>query len=313
MKTIVINDNTSAHIIEPIVACIGFFDGLHQGHQALIRKTLNIAAQNALKTALITFFPHPSAVLHHEKVSYLTPHYLKQSLIEALGFDYMIVINFSLDFSRRTGSDFIETVLCKLPLKHLVVGFDFRFGYQGKGNVHLLSQSQSCFDVTVIEQVSDDHNKISSTLIKSLIRHGDVAQARFYLTRPHQIRGSVIQGNQRGRTIGFPTANIDVLDDVVIPAKGVYIATATIHNQWYQAMVNIGHNPTFNAKHDVSVEAYLLDFNEIIYGQTLTIDFLERVRDEKKFNTIQELVVQINQDKQKTITYFDNLKNRKLQ
>lgn len=308
MKTIVINDSNILQCNDSIVACIGFFDGLHQGHQALFRKTFSIAAENALKTALITFFPHPNAVLHHESVSYLTPHYLKQALVEALGFDYFIIINFTLDFSRLTGSDFIETILCRLPLKHLVAGFDFRFGFQGKGDVHLLSQSQSCFKVTVIQQVSDEHTKISSTLIKSLIQHGDVAQARFYLTRPHQVRGSVIRGNQKGRTIGFPTANIDVLDDVVIPAKGVYIAIATLQNQSYRAMVNIGHNPTFNAKHDVSVEAYLLDFNETIYGQTLVIDFLERIRDEMRFHSIHELVSQIHQDQHATIAYFEGLK-----
>lgn len=304
MKTIVINEQNIPQSCEPFVACIGFFDGLHRGHQALISETFKRAKEDRLKTAMITFFPHPSAVLHHSPVAYLTPHYLKQQLVESYGFDYLIIINFSLEFSRQSGVDFIENTLCQLPLKHLVVGFDFRFGYQGKGDVHLLSQWQRCFDVSVIEQVSDEHNKISSTLIKSLIRHGDVAQAHMYLTRPHQIRGAVIQGNQRGRTIGFPTANIDVYDDVLIPAKGVYIAQAKLHQQTFAAMVNIGHNPTFNAKHDVSVEAYILDFNETIYGQTLVLDFLERIRDEQKFNSIDELIDQLNKDKQKTMDYF---------
>jgi riboflavin kinase / FMN adenylyltransferase len=286
------------------VACIGFFDGLHIGHQALIEKTQLIAKEQGIKTAMITFFPHPSSVLQHKQVMYLTPHYLKQQLLEFYGFDYLLIVNFTLDFSKQSGASFIENILCRLPLKHLVVGFDFRFGFQGKGDVHLLTQSQSCFEVSVIDQISDQHNKISSTLIKSLISEGNVALAREYLSRPHQVRGQVVQGNQRGRTIGYPTANVDVYDDVLIPAPGVYIAQVTHNHITYPAMVNIGHNPTFNAKHDVSIEAYILDFNETIYGQTLVVHFLDRIRDEKKFNSIQELIDQLHQDKQKTIDYF---------
>jgi riboflavin kinase / FMN adenylyltransferase len=304
MKTWVINDHQVPKECEAFVACIGFFDGLHVGHQALIDKTKNIAKEQGLKTAMITFFPHPSSVLQHKQVMYLTPHYLKQQLLESYGIDYLLIVNFTLDFSKQTGASFIESILCQLPLKHLVVGFDFRFGYQGKGDVHLLTQSQSCFEVSVIDQISDQHNKISSTLIKSLISEGSVAQAHQYLSRPHQVRGQVVQGNQRGRTIGYPTANVDVYDDVLIPAPGVYIAQVTHNQKTYSAMVNIGHNPTFNAKHDVSIEAFILDFNETIYGQTLIVHFLDRLRDEKKFNSIQELIEQLHQDKQKTIDFF---------
>jgi riboflavin kinase / FMN adenylyltransferase len=304
MKTWVINDHQIPKECEAFVACIGFFDGLHIGHQALIEKTNQLAKDQGLKSAMITFFPHPSSVLQHKQVMYLTPHYLKQQLLESYGLDYLIIVNFTVDFSKQSGDSFIENILCQLPLRHLVVGFDFRFGYQGKGDVHLLTQSQTCFEVSVIEQISDHHNKISSTLIKSLISEGNVALAHQYLSRPHQVRGQVIQGNQRGRTIGFPTANIDVYDDVIIPAPGVYIAQVT-HNQiTYASMVNIGHNPTFNAKHDVSIEAFILDFNETIYGQTLVVHFLERIRDEKKFNSIQELIDQLHLDNQKTRDYF---------
>lgn len=304
MKTWVINEQQIPQECEAFVACIGFFDGLHVGHQALIEKTNQIAKEQRLKSAMITFFPHPSSVLQHKQVMYLTPHYLKQQLLESFGIDYLIIVNFTVDFSKLSGASFIENILCQLPLRHLVVGFDFRFGYQGKGDVHLLTQSQSCFEVSVIEQVGDQHNKISSTLIKSLISEGNVSLAHQYLSRPHQVRGQVIQGNQRGRTIGYPTANVDVYDDVLIPAPGVYIAQVTHNQRTYAAMVNIGHNPTFNAKHDVSIEAYILDFNETIYGQTLVVHFLERIRDEKKFNSIQELIDQLHQDKQKTIEYF---------
>jgi riboflavin kinase/FMN adenylyltransferase len=304
MKTWVINDHQVPQECESFVACIGFFDGLHIGHQALIEKTKLIAKEQGIKTAMITFFPHPSSVLQHKQVMYLTPHYLKQQLLESYGFDYLLIVNFTLDFSKQSGASFIENILCRLPLKHLVVGFDFRFGFQGKGDVHLLTQSQSCFEVSVIDQISDQHNKISSTLIKSLISEGDVALAHEYLSRPHQVRGQVVQGNQRGRTIGYPTANVDVYDDVLIPAPGVYIAQVTHNHKTYPAMVNIGHNPTFNAKHDVSIEAYILDFNETIYGQTLVVHFLDRIRDEKKFNSIQELINQLHQDKQRTIDYF---------
>lgn len=304
MKTFVINDQQLPNECNDFVACIGFFDGLHLGHQALIQKTKAIAKEKGIKSGMITFFPHPSSVLQHKQVMYLTPTYLKTQLLESFGLDYLIIVNFTQEFSKQTGATFIETILCQLPLKHLVVGFDFRFGYLGKGDVHLLTQSQNCFDVNVIEQVGDNVNKISSTLIKSLISNGDVALAHQYLTRPHQVRGQVIKGNQRGRTIGFPTANIDVYDDVIIPLKGVYVAQVTYNQNQYPAMVNIGHNPTFNAKHDVSIEAYILDFNETIYGHTLTIHFLQRIRDEKKFNSIQELINQLNEDKQKTLDFF---------
>lgn len=307
MKTLVINENLLPHDIDAFVACIGFFDGVHLGHQALLDKTIEIAKDKGLKSAMITFFPHPSSVLQHKQVMYLTPNALKQSILDAYGLDYLIIVNFTTEFSKQSGTAFIEETLCHLPLKHLIVGFDFRFGYQGKGDVQLLTQSQSCFEVSVIEQISDQHNKISSTLIKSLISNGEVEIAHQYLSRPHQVRGQVIKGNQRGRTIGYPTANIDVFEDVVIPAKGVYIATVTIDSHVYQSMVNIGHNPTFNAKYNVSIEAFILDFNETIYGKTITIHFLKRIRDEKKFDSIQELIAQLDKDNQETIDYFTNV------
>lgn len=306
MKTLVINDSILPQDIDAFVACIGFFDGIHLGHQALLEKTLSIAKDNGLKSAMITFFPHPTTVLQHKQVMYLTPTSLKQNLLEAYGLDYLIIVNFTTQFSKQSGMVFIEDVLCQLPLKHLIVGFDFRFGFQGKGDVHLLVHSQSCFSVSVIEQISDQFNKISSTLIKSLIANGEVELAHQYLTRPHQVKGHVIKGNQRGRTIGYPTANIDVFDDVVIPTKGVYIANVMIDSIIYHSMVNIGHNPTFNAKHNVSIEAYILDFSETIYGKMITIHFLKRIRDEKKFNTIQELIAQLDRDKQETIRFFSN-------
>ena len=312
MKTLVINDNILPHDIDAFVACIGFFDGIHLGHQALLRKTISIAKDKGLKSGMITFFPHPSAVLQHKQVMYLTPTALKQNLLDAFGLDYLIIVNFTTEFSKQSGSAFIEDTLCKLPLKHLVVGFDFRFGFQGKGDVQLLTQSQSCFEVSVIEQISDQYNKISSTLIKSLISNGEVELAHQYLSRPHQVRGHVIQGNQRGRTIGYPTANIDVFDDVTIPSKGVYIANVTIDSNVYQSMVNIGHNPTFNAKHNVSIEAYILDFSETIYGKMITIHFLKRIRDEKKFDSIQELITQLDNDKQETIDYFSDVSGFRL-
>ncbi len=307
MKTLVINENLLPHDIDAFVACIGFFDGVHLGHQALLDKTISIAKDKGLKSAMITFFPHPSSVLQHKQVMYLTPNALKQSILDTYGLDYLIIVNFTTEFSKQSGTAFIEETLCHLPLKHLIVGFDFRFGYQGKGDVHLLTQSQSCFEVSVIEQISDQHNKISSTLIKSLISNGEVEVAHQYLSRPHQVRGQVIKGNQRGRTIGYPTANIDVFEDVVIPAKGVYIANVSIDSNVYQSMVNIGHNPTFNAKYNVSIEAYILDFNETIYGKTITIHFLKRIRDEKKFDSIQELIAQLDKDNQETIDYFTNV------
>ena len=304
MKTFVINDQQLPNECNDFVACIGFFDGLHLGHQALIQKTKAIANEKGIKSGMITFFPHPSSVLQHKQVMYLTPTYLKTQLLESYGLDYLIIVNFTQEFSKQSGAAFIESILCQLPLKHLVVGFDFRFGYQGKGDVHLLTQSQECFEVSVIELVGDDVNKISSTLIKSLISHGDVALAHHYLTRPHQVRGQVIQGNQRGRTIGYPTANIDVYDDVIIPLKGVYVAQVTHNHHTYPAMVNIGHNPTFNAKHDVSIEAYILDFNETIYGHTITIHCVGQLRAEKKMKSIQGRMDQLNGERQKTLDFF---------
>ncbi|MBS3991249.1 MAG: bifunctional riboflavin kinase/FAD synthetase [Erysipelothrix sp.] len=312
MKTLVINENQLPHEIDAFVACIGFFDGIHLGHQALLNQTISLAKEKNIKSGMITFFPHPSSVLQHKQVMYLTPTSLKQNLLDSYGLDYLIIVNFTQEFSKLSGKSFIDDILCRLPLKHLVVGFDFRFGFQGLGNVDLLTQSQTCFEVSVIEQVSDQYNKISSTLIKSIIANGEVELAHQYLTRPHQVRGQVIKGNQRGRTIGFPTANIDVFDDVVIPAKGVYIAKVSIDSSIYQAMVNIGHNPTFNAKYNVSIEANILDFDETIYGKTITIHFLKRIRDEKKFDSIEELIAQLNSDKQETIDYFKTVSGYKL-
>ncbi|HBS91257.1 MAG TPA: bifunctional riboflavin kinase/FMN adenylyltransferase [Erysipelotrichaceae bacterium] len=310
MERYVLNHEEMKAYPEPLSACIGYFDGVHIGHQALVTTAIEAAKQRNIKSAMITFHPDPWVVLKDMKhVQHLTTLKDRQDIVEAMGIDVFIVINFTKSLAAMSKEDFFETILCQLNLEVLVYGFDFRFGYMGQGDTQYLKDiGSTCFTPIEVAEVKDDDVKISTTRITHLIQEGKMEEVTRLLKRPYGFGGIVVDGRKKGREIGFPTANLDILPEYIVPKLGVYIALATLNQRQFLAMVNIGHNPTFNTRSDVSVEAYLLDFNEMIYGQRLELKFVHRIRSELKFSSIQELIEQMNEDYRYTREYAHEFK-----
>jgi riboflavin kinase / FMN adenylyltransferase len=289
---------TEEHI-EPKVLALGFFDGVHLGHQEVINTAVDIAKKRNVSSAVMTFHPHPSAVLSNGKkqVSYLTPLKEKLNRIASLGVDKCYIINFNQDFAKLTPQQFVDQYIISLKIVHVVAGFDFSYGSLGSGTMETLPfHSRKTFDQTEIGKVVKGEEKISSTLIRQLISEGAVENVREYLGRNYVVQGTVIEGEQRGRKIGFPTANVKLAENYICPAQGVYSVRMFVRDKWYNGVCNIGVKPTFHASFEETVEVHLLHFNEDVYGEVVQIEWLSKIRDEKKFSSINDLIKQIQQD-----------------
>ncbi|MFA6412734.1 MAG: bifunctional riboflavin kinase/FAD synthetase [Syntrophales bacterium] len=298
MKTIHQTDNIPEELTGSYLT-IGNFDGVHRGHQYLFQHLVN-QARNAQRPAVVlTFDPHPKMVLHPDR----RPFYLitsieeKIRLIEAQGVDGLIIIPFNLDFSKTTAREFVCDLLWgKLRIKKILIGHDYTFGKGKEGNeAFLVAHGQKLgFGVEVMRAFQVDETTISSTLVRNAILAGDVKAAASWLGRPYNLVGGVVAGHNRGAGLGFPTANIEP-EKVLVPAGGVYAALARIDDKTYGSVLNIGMNPTFD-DNQMSIEVHILDFKGDIYGKSLEILFIEKLRDEKKFNGPAELIAQIRKD-----------------
>ncbi|MEI6315563.1 MAG: bifunctional riboflavin kinase/FAD synthetase [Syntrophus sp. (in: bacteria)] len=278
---------------------IGNFDGVHRGHQYLFHHLVNQARNAERKAVVLTFDPHPKMVLHPDR----RPFYLitsieeKIRLIEARGVDGLIIIPFNLAFAKTTAREFVCDLLWgKLRIKKILIGHDYTFGKGKEGNeAFLVAQGRKLgFDVEVMGAFQVDETIISSTRVRNAILDGNVKAAAAWLGRPYNLVGMVVPGHNRGAGLGFPTANIEPEKELV-PARGVYAAWARIDDKTYGSVLNIGMNPTFD-DNKMSIEVHLLDFRGDIYGKTLEILFMEKLRDEKKFSGPAELIVQIRKD-----------------
>ena len=282
----------------PSVVTIGVFDGIHRGHQALIRRLVKDAHAAGRLAVAITFFPHPDILLRGLQGRYYlhTPQE-KAELLGELGIDAVLTLAFNDELRHVRAADFVDALVDRLQLASLWVGADFAMGYQREGNVDFLRAQGLAkgFDIEVVELVLVDGEVISSTAIRQALEAGQVEQARDWLGRGYSVTGEIIHGEKRGRSIGIPTANVSVWSEKVIPANGVYAGWATLGDERFMAMTNVGVRPTFDGQ-GVTVEAHLLDFNREIYGETLTVSFETRLREEKRFNGIQELIAQIHAD-----------------
>ena len=274
------------------VAGIGFFDGLHRAHQTLIETTIAHAKNKNCPAAIITFDVHPKSVLLDLDYFYMTPIEKKLELLKAFDLDTVYVIEFDKGKASLTPQAFIETYLHGLHT--LVCGFDFHFGIRGSGTVETLRE-EAAFSTVVIDPLLHDGYKICSTYIRDLIRGGHVDQVPETLGRFYSLEGKVIHGEKKGREIGYPTANLNT-GNYLIPKKGVYATQTRRGNRWYPSMATIGHNPTLNKNSALSVETYLFDFDDTLYGEVLEVRFLKRLRDEQKFAHVQALIDQIDQD-----------------
>lgn len=291
---------------------VGFFDGVHKGHQAVIETAKEKAQQLGIKSAVMTFDPHPSIVLggRNEKVFYITPLTQKIDTLDTLNVDTVFVVNFTSDFAKLTPEEFIQHFILDLNVQHVTAGFDFSFGAFGKGKMETMKQlSNGQFGVTIVDKQEDVEDKISSTRIRKYLQDGQMEQVRALLGRAFEVPGIVIHGDKRGRTMGFPTANVQAMEGCYIPATGVYAVKILVQNEWYNGVCNVGYKPTFNnpdEKH-LSIEVHILNFDKNIYGEEVVVGWYDRIRSERKFDGINALIEQIELDKQQAIQYFKQL------
>jgi riboflavin kinase/FMN adenylyltransferase len=285
---------------KPVCAAIGVFDGLHLGHQQVIKTAVDRAVQISGLSVVITFEPHPQAVLTPKNAPLaICPLKQKLELLEKMGVDSVLLLHFDLAFSRMEAADFIKTLARDLKnLNSISVGRNFSFGYQRRGNLALLEKMglELGFQVDGIQPVRLDRQPISSTRLRKAIREGHLDQVAQMLGRPYSIKARVLQGDALGRQIGFPTANLDITG-LQLPPCGVYSAHATALGLHYIAVVNIGIRPTISTSPSpLRLEAHLLDFQGNLYGEEIELFLKARIRDEKKFSSPQELGKQIAMD-----------------
>jgi len=286
------------------VIALGNFDGLHLGHQAVIGRALALARSKGAAAAVMTFEPHPRMFFKPDQEPFrLSPFRMKARVIAALGADYLYVQTFDKEFSERTPENFVSEILVGgLGLSHIVVGYDYVFGYQRKGNVEVLRvlAAKYGFEVTAVEKLGEGEERFSSTAIRNLLREGDPREAARMLGRYWEIEGRVEHGDRRGRLLGFPTANVPYRD-YLHPKKGVYAIRAGVDHGaetvWHDGVANFGNRPTFD-KTDVLLEAHLFDTNEDLYGKHLRVALVEYIREERKFDGLDALKAQIAADSQ---------------
>jgi len=289
-----------AHPSGPTIVAVGMFDGVHRGHQHLLRRLVQTARDRAFIPAVLTFFPHPDVVLGRASGRYyLTSPQQRADLLGELGVELVVTHPFNEEVRHMRAAEFVDRLLAHLKLRELWVGPEFTLGYRREGNVAFLRAegARKGFSLEVVDLVTNDGNGnvISSSTIRAALAEGDVAAATRRLGRPYRLEGEVVHGDGRGRTIGFPTANLDVWDEQFLPLKGVYAGWAHLNGETFMAVSNIGNRPTFNGG-VVTVEAHLLDFDRDIYGERLAFDVVAFLRPELKFNGVEALVAQIRQD-----------------
>ncbi|MDI9308720.1 MAG: bifunctional riboflavin kinase/FAD synthetase [Limnohabitans sp.] len=293
------------------IITIGTFDGVHKGHQKVLSKLINEARECELESLLLTFDVHPRIILEKEsEVQLLTTNCEKIKLLEEEGIDNLVIQKFDKQFAELPGRDFVQQVLVeKLNTKKVIIGYDHRFGKNRQCGIEdlILYGEEFGFEVEQISAKEIDEIKISSTRIRNAILEGRIGIANDYLGYHYFFSGVVVKGKQLGRTIGFPTANIQI-DSIqkIVPKYGVYVVTGENGGEVYKGMMNIGVRPTVDGQ-NLSVEVHFFDFDQDVYGKEFKINILEFVREEKKFDSIEELKAQISRDKEFSLNYFETL------
>ncbi|QYR19728.1 bifunctional riboflavin kinase/FAD synthetase [Paenibacillus sp. sptzw28] len=290
----------AARSAQPKTLAIGHFDGVHKGHQNVIRRSVEAAGSAGIQSAVMTFDPHPKEVLGQgqQYLSCLTPLREKVERFRGLGVDIVYIVKFDLNFSVVTPGEFVQLVLRPLQVKKAIVGFDFTFGARGAGKPDTLKMlGAPDVEVEVVEPLMLNGSKVSSTNVREALAEGRPEAAEQLLGTPYQVRGTVVHGEGRGKTLGFPTANLEPESAYVIPRQGVYAIMADVDGERIPGVLNIGVKPTFHEQLPKPVlEAHLLDYNGDLYGKPVIIRFISYIRAEKKFNSLDELIGQIRSD-----------------
>ena len=295
---------------EKTIVTIGTFDGIHIGHQKILKDLIRTAKKENKKSVLLTFFPHPRMVLQKDvSIRLINTIEEKSSLLEKMGLDYLIIHPFSQEFSRLSALDFVRNILAnQLNTSRLIIGYDHHFGKNREGNIHQLREYSLLYDFEVEEIPAQDIDNVSvsSTKIRTALKEGRLKTANNYLGYNYMLNGTIVNGKKLGGKIGFPTANLDIKEPYkLIPKTGVYVIKTIIDAVLYTGMMNIGFNPTVKGKYQ-TIEAHLFDFNKDLYGRKVTIELLFFLREEQKFNSIEDLIIQLNLDKVNALFYLTN-------
>jgi len=297
MRVVTVTEETEISIAESALT-IGNFDGVHRGHAEIFRHLIDRGARFGLPTVVVTFEPHPLAVLSPENApALITTFWQKVELIEQAGVDYLGVIPFTHQFSRMSAEDFVRSVLCDVfGMRHMIIGHDYAFGRDRLGNYDTLTElGCACnFSIEDLDPVGEHGVVYSSSLVRRLIVNGEMQEAAAVLGRLYSISGRVVHGRELGTKLGFPTVNI-AADNELIPADGVYAVLVAAEGRLLMGACNIGQNPTFNGSLR-TIEVYLLDYSGHLYDQTLVVGFVQKLRDEQKFSDPEALVRQITKD-----------------
>lgn len=285
------------------VLTVGTFDGVHAGHRVLMNTVLRKAEERNARSVIVTFDPHPREIINpgDAGIKLLTTLQERREVLEELGIDTLLVIPFDRDFSLLTAEEFIRDIIyTKVGVSEFVIGYDHHFGRDREGTIETVERlgKKLDFEAYVVSKQEVGDQTVSSTAIRNAISiDGDMQKAAKMLQRWYRISGTVIHGDKRGKEIGFPTANIHLLDErKIIPRQGVYAVKATVEGKQWGGMMNIGVRPTFEGGQQ-TLEVHLFDFSENIYGKTIEIQFVERIRDEKEFEGVEQLIEQLNKDK----------------
>ncbi|CEH35262.1 bifunctional riboflavin kinase/FAD synthetase [Romboutsia lituseburensis] len=280
------------------VITIGNFDGLHKGHQVLIKETVDYAKKNNIQSIVFTFENHPGNYFIPNSVKNIISEKQKLAILKNMGVDMVISIPFDDYMTKITPNEFVRNILVnKLNIEKLIIGHDFTFARNKEGNIdslQLLSHKYK-FKLQVVSPIRINGIRVSSTKIRGLILEGSLDKVRQYLGYNYQLEGRVIHSKKLGRTIGFPTANLESDNNMVIPKNGIYATKVYVEDKVYFGATNVGYNPTVNGK-SLSIETNILEFDEDIYGKNIKVEFLERIRDEKKFSSLEELKNQLGKD-----------------
>ncbi|KRM59390.1 riboflavin biosynthesis protein RibF [Secundilactobacillus malefermentans] len=313
MKVINIHHPLNLNLIDegPVVLAMGFFDGVHKGHQEVIKAAKKEADKLGVKLAVLTYDHHPEVVyrrLMPEDTKYITPQERRLALLEEFGVNLVYLVNFTGSFSALSPQQFVDQYICALHPTTVVAGFDHTYGAKDSDAdmAHLAEYAQNRFKVITVGEREQTGDKVSSSRIRDALDEGDLAKVNLLLGYTFQTKGVVVHGFARGRTIGFPTININHPEDQWLPGIGIYTTRVKVGDKWVNGMASIGRNVTFGEGRPVTVEIYLLDFTGNLYGENVAIEWFTRLRGEVKFSGADALVTQLNADEEKTREFFKN-------
>lgn len=294
--------------IDPTVVTIGTFDGVHIGHQKIIKRLINTGKSQGLKSIILTFFPHPRMVLQKDSnIKLINTIDERSNILDDLGLDYLLIKKFTEAFSRLSAEDFVKQILVdKLHAKKVIIGYDHRFGRNRNADINDLKMYGETygFEVEEISVEDIDDVAVSSTKIRKALNEGDINKANSFLGYSFMLNGIVVKGKGLGKQLQYPTANICIEEPYkLIPKQGSYIVNSTIENKTVFGMMNIGVNPTVDGEKE-TIEVHFFDFNKDIYNQKIQINLLERIRDEQKFESVDALKVQLQKDKETTLRFI---------